>query len=350
MSMYDIAAYIKDHELPAVLATLIRVEGHSYRKPGASMLFTEGGSIGSLSPGCLEQDLRLRTEGIWMSGRPMTVEYDMLSPDDMSWGEAVGCGGNIRIVMEPVEGELRKLLTEAHDHMLRGKSLLLRRFQDGAGYAYRLEEFVLQEQQPAHKLRSQLLQMFADASFATLLTPKPRLVLFGAGRDGRSVAELASRAGFRVAVADWREAGLESGFPAEESVVCPPDEAPRWLNITGADYVLICSHSFRRDRQFLECVLDRGPRYLGVIGSRARIALLLEGLEPPESLHAPAGLALGGEGPEEIAVSIVAELIRAKRAKARYAISKEGGNENEDCRDLFGGGFRQPDGRLQGFA
>ncbi|MDU4695142.1 MULTISPECIES: XdhC family protein [Paenibacillus] len=341
MSMYEICAFVANDDGPAVLATLIAAEGHSYRKPGAAMLFYPSGTLGSLSPGCLESDLSLQAEAVWETARTASVEYDMRTPDDVGWGEAVGCGGRITVVLEPVIGELRDLLRQAKRRMDAGQSLVLRRIRQARGYtyAYRLEEGEWLQQKTEGEL------------FATPLVPMPRLVLFGAGSDSGAIAELAARAGFRIAVADWREARLQGGFSAQESVLCPPGEAPRQLDISNRDYVLICSHSFLRDRDFLEQVLPRQPRYLGIVGSKTRIARLTEALEWPEglSLHAPAGLAIGGEGPEEIAVSIVAELIREKRAVIRSPWH-EGGFYDEGLRDLSGSGERQSNGRLQNLA
>lgn len=350
MSMYEICCHVANHDGPAVLATLIAVEGHSYRKPGAAMLFYPGGTLGSLSPGCLESDLSLRAEALWEHARTESVEYDMRSSDDAGWGEAVGCGGKMTVVLEPVVGELRSLLRQAKARMDGGENLVLRRHpQQGAGYVYRLEE---DKEDAPNSFASQVkTPRKSEGTFATPLVPKPRLVLFGAGSDSGSIAELAARAGFRIAVADWREARLRDGFPAQESALCLPDEAPSELDISIHDYVLICSHSLLRDRQFLERVAPLRPRYLGIVGSKARIARLTEALEWPEGLplHAPAGLPIGGEGPEEIAVSIVAELIREKRAFPR-SLWNEGGAIDEGLRDLSGGGKRQPDGRLQSLA
>ncbi|MBY9080827.1 XdhC family protein [Paenibacillus sp. HN-1] len=347
MSAYEIAAYIRSHELPAVLATLVAVEGHSYRKPGAVMLFHEGGTLGSLSPGCLESDLQLRTREIWESGRPEMVEYDMRSSDDFSWGEAVGCGGKIKVALEPVRGELRLQLVEASAQMDGGKSLLLRRSRTPGGYAYRLEEEPsVTQQQRKHQWQYGSSDDDEEA-FATPLIPKPRLVLFGAGQDSRSVAELASRSGFRIAAADWREGPLMNGFPAGERALCLPEEVPEKLNIGSGDYVLICSHQLQRDRRFLEAVIPRHPKYIGIIGSKARIGLLLDGLEKAESLHAPVGLPIGADGPEEIAVSIVAELIQVRRADIR--LKQKGDDRVEDSRDLFGGRAEQSNGGIQSF-
>lgn len=336
MDTHDLVMHIKTNDSPAVLASLIGVEGHSYRKAGAVMLFLENGAIGSLSPGCLESDLQLRTSELWASGRTETVEYDMLTPDDMSWGEAVGCGGKIKVVLEPVQGELRLALLEAYERLAEGESQILRRAVTPEGYSYHLQPGTMM---PAAN--------DSDA-FSTLLVPKPRLVIFGGGHDTGPVAALAARVGFRITVADWREGSLQNEFPGAERVICSPAEAVSRLKIIGSDYVLICSHQFQRDRQFLECLIPAEPHYIGIIGSSARINLLLEGLEAPATLHAPVGISIGGEGPEEIAVSIVAELIQIRRAGSRKL--PKGVERVESSRYLSGSRTKQADGSSQGFS
>ncbi|UQZ35364.1 xanthine dehydrogenase [Paenibacillus sp. PK3_47] len=360
MSIHEIVQHIYRHDAPAVLATLIEVEGHSYRKPGAAMLFHEGGTIGSLSPGCLESDLELRTEAVWEKGIPERVEYNMLSPDDFSWGEAVGCGGRITVVLEPVRGELRRVVIESYRRMESGENLMLLREPAAPGYRYSMQVYTGKHQPPVRQKNTGPQQLslcpvpasapvltFAESPvpFYTLLQPKPRLVIFGGGQDSLPVADLAGRSGFRIAVADWREGSLRHAFPGAERVICPPDEAVSRLRIGPQDYVLICSHQTGRDRRFLECLLPAAPRYIGILGSRARVGLLLDGIEPPASMHAPVGLAIGAEGPEEIAVSIVAEMIQIRRAAMRML--PKGVESDESSRYLSGGRPEQTDGSFQ---
>ncbi|MEK4355406.1 XdhC family protein [Paenibacillus sp. FSL R5-0475] len=360
MNTHEIAMHIQTHQAPAVLATLIEVEGHSYRKPGAVMLFFEGGTIGSLSPGCLENDLELRTSEIWERGLPEIVEYNMLSPDDLSWGETVGCGGKIKVVLEPVQGVFYELLVQASVRLAAGERLVLFREAAARGFTYKLQldtdtSLSQNKQQPklSHSAKESMAAgrfMAASAeltAFHTCFVPKPRLVIFGGGRDVVPIAELADRVGFRVAVADWREGSLHNKFPRAEQVICSPTELVQRLGVAQRDYVLICSHQLGRDRQFLESVIPLAPLYIGIIGSKARIALLLEGLEAPASLHAPVGLPIGGEGPEEIAVSIIAEIIQIRRVGSREL--PKGADSIEGSRNIFGSGAEQADGRVQGF-
>ncbi|MEC0130123.1 MULTISPECIES: XdhC family protein [Paenibacillus] len=360
MNTHEIAMHIQTHQAPAVLATLIEVEGHSYRKAGAVMLFFEEGTIGSLSPGCLENDLQLRTSEIWERGLPEIVEYNMLSPDDLSWGEVIGCGGKIKVVLEPVQGQLYKLLVQASDRLARGEKLILFREAVEKGFIYKLEldpDIVLPQSKKHPKLSHSAKESLAAGrfmaapaeltAFHTSFVPKPRLVIFGGGRDVVPIAKLADRVGFRVAVADWREGSLHNKFPRAEQVICSPMEVVQRLGVAREDYVLICSHQLGRDRQFLESVIPLAPLYIGIIGSKARISLLLEGFEVPASLHAPVGLPIGGEGPEEIAVSIIAEIIQIRRVGSREL--PKGADSIEGSRNIFGSGAEQADGRVQGF-
>lgn len=360
MNTHEIAMHIQTHRAPAVLATLLEVEGHSYRKAGAMMLFYEGGTIGSLSPGCLESDLQLRTSDLWQKGTPEIVVYDMFSPDDLSWGEAVGCGGKIKVVLEPVQGDLYELMVYASKRLVVGETLVLIREAADKGYTYSLEQdngraHYQNKKYPklSHLAKESLAAgRFSTASidlvsFHTCLVPKPRLVIFGGGRDAVPVAELAVRVGFRIAVADWREGSVQNVFTGADRVICSPAEAAQRLGVDERDYVLICSHQLQRDRQFLESVIPLAPLYIGIVGSKARISLLLEEFEAPSSLHAPVGLPIGGEGPEEIAVSIVAEMIHIRRVGSREL--PKGVKSLESSRDIFGGRAEQADGRVQGF-
>lgn len=266
------------------------------------------------------------------------------------------------MILEPVRGELRRLLEKIYVRMAAGENLMLLREAAAAGYRYTVETFGVERQSSSNqssagvsclvkKGRGPLPGTSAAAGpslelFNTLFVPKPRLVIFGGGQDSCPVADLAAKSGFRIAVADWREGSLQHEFPGAERVICSPSEAGARLRITREDYVLICSHQSQRDRQFLESLLPLSPRYIGIIGSKARVALLLEGLEPPASLHAPVGLSIGAEGPEEIAVSIVAEIIQIRRAGSRELL--KGVESVESSRYLSGSRAEQTNGSIQG--
>ncbi|MFE6074091.1 XdhC family protein [Paenibacillus sp. NPDC057886] len=368
MEMHDLCA-IAAREPRCVLATAVKVEGHAYRKQGVSMLLTrEGAMYGSISPGCLESDLQARMERVLDTGRLEFVEYDMRPEDDLSWGETIGCGGLIIVLLEPVCGELRSILSHMHTHFQSGSTVeLTRSFYNQytrIHYVIQLAEDAETQTSlypspvakgaslgPINKMitvdipRLSLVvihpsEVDAVASssgeselqrdgltdperwdvplqISARYEPKPRLIIIGAGNDVIPVVRLGKSAGFRVVVADWRETLCTAErFPGVELVRGFPCEIMPVLDIQSRDYIVLMSHQFPREREFLELLEDRNYAYLGIMGSRTRTARLLNELPPLKHLHSPVGLTIGADGPEEIAVSIAAELIACKRAAA----------------------------------
>ncbi|NMI05317.1 XdhC family protein [Paenibacillus sp. SZ31] len=397
MEMHDLCA-IAARETRCVLATAIKVEGHAYRKQGVSMLLTEDGKmVGSISPGCLESDLQARVSHVLDTKQMEFAEYDMRPEDDLSWGETIGCGGLVVVLLEPVCGELRDTLQKMHECLQSGATTALTRtFQDDytkveydwrrtepmeKGYHpvlrpslvpshdrvknHNLAPFQVDEQYnvgvarnknmastqhspnilrltlvpevvPAASNGSHSSQLSADSQhtseaeistndavstnpwdlpkqLTSLYTPKPRLIIIGAGNDVIPVVRLARSAGFRVVVADWRESLINSErFPETELVMGFPREIMPLLNMNKGDYLILMSHNFPRERELLEMVVDCEYAYLGIMGSKTRTVRLLDGLPPMKYVHSPVGLGIGAEGPEEIAISIAAELIACK--------------------------------------
>lgn len=337
----------------AVLATVIGVAGHAYRKEGATMLLYAGGlRVGAISPGCLEADLAERVTEVLAAGAMRTVEYDMRDAEDWAWGETVGCGGKITVLMEPVDGRLADVLAELLLCLERGEACCLVRqwgagavrsagpyalgaaeAREGAGMprlAEMPEGLEVQRDQGApgqpgpfggrvdYRVEAAVPPRAATGweglRFRLLCEPRPRLIIFGAGADAGPLAALAAAAGFRVVVADWREQLCCSDrFAGCGTFVGSPKEAVERLGVGSPDYVVIMSHHPGRDRQCLEALWPLAPRYVGVLGSKTRTGRLLEGRVPPPWLRWPVGLAIGAVGPQEIAVSVVAQLIAVRR-------------------------------------
>lgn len=306
MEAYDILLEVDRNPEARVLATVIYVEGHAYRKQGALMLLmADGSSLGSISPGCLEADLSAYLPIVWESQKPQMVEYDMRPADDFGWGETIGCGGLIRILLEPVTGELLVNLLVVKARLDRGEAVqFVRTFSEGySDITYALYD------------HDEVSPSIRHSVYAALFTPKPRVIVFGANQDAIPLAQMAESAGFRVVVADWREdfCTMER-FPGAETVVAFPEQLVSQLKPNAHDYVIVMSHQFEKDEAFLRGVMGGANlRYLGIMGSRDRTERMLEGLGRPEWLHYPVGLNIGSEGPVENAISMVAELISIKR-------------------------------------
>lgn len=378
----------------AVMATVVRVRGHAYRKEGAAMLFLPCGKRwGSVSGGCIEADLEVRTADVAATGGHVCVTYNMRSEEDPIWGETLGCGGEISVLLEPVQGRLRHLLRLIGVCVDRGgEAILIREWDDDAieysvsygGGSDRAEENGVANASQglaaggtgatrtdiamhagmgesegatsASRAADKRLQPLAvngvtagGRRFELRCRPLPRLVLFGDGEDARAVARLARGIGFRPIIADWRTSiDVIDATPAVERISGSPVEIVRMLGLREQDYLLLCSHRLRQERELLLLALPLGLRYIGVLGSRTRIARLFEGLDRTPNVHAPVGMAIGAEGPEEIAVSIAAELIAARTAMAETARERGEGDENRS--DLSGGRLQPADGRSEATA
>ncbi|MBM6388059.1 MAG: XdhC family protein [Paenibacillus sp.] len=336
MEMHDLCA-IAAGEARCVLATAVKVEGHAYRKQGVSMLLTEDGRMyGSISPGCLESDLHARVKQVLNTGHMAFAEYDMRPEDDLSWGETIGCGGLVVVLLEPVCGELRSALTEMHDCFKSGSAAeFTRYFQHNYSliqYEWHRVDSIDRKLVPSIDVPRLSFDSFSTEidkdekstetdywnlplRITTIYTPKPRLIIIGAGNDAIPVARLARVSGFHVIIADWREGLCTSDrFPDADLVLGFPAEIMPVLNIRRGDYLILMSHQFPREREFLELLSGTEYAYLGIMGSRTRTARLLNDLSPLPNLHSPVGISIGAEGPEEIAISIAAELIACKRA------------------------------------
>lgn len=332
MEMHDLSAIAATCNKRCVLATAIKVEGHAYRKQGVSMLLTEDGSMyGSISPGCLESDLQARVERILDTGQIEIVEYDMRPEDDLSWGETVGCGGLVIVLLEPVQGTLQSMLVKMNVCLQMGAVVEFTRiFQQGfSKMDYRLSLPGIVDEK-AYSLSSLTEVKGNPWNLPSILTStyyaKPRLVIIGAGNDVLPVVKLAQLAGFRIVVADWRESLCTvERFPDVGLCLGFPREILSALQLNREDYILFMSHQFPREREILELLSEVEYAYLGIMGSKTRTERLLNGLPPLAHVHSPVGLSIGAEGPDEIAISIAAELIASKRsvAAARRKAQKE---------------------------
>ncbi len=280
-SIHAVLQAVEQSEENSVLATIVRVIGSSYRKEGTVSLFLESGKqVGMLTAGCLEEELSSRAREMYGSEGSKLFVYDLSSETESEWGRGLGCNGQIHVVLESVKGKRRQSLKEMKSALDSGLSVVDKKF-------------------------------VGDQTFIQHYDPKPRLVLFGAGADAIPVAELAVKIGFYVIITDWRPSYcVKESFPgAEERWVGEPHEVVPQLGLRSDDCVVVMSHVFEKDKEILYLLRDIPLHYLGVLGSKARIDKLMNGETWLRRVRSPVGLPIGAEGPEEIAVSIAAELI-----------------------------------------
>ncbi|MDI3299309.1 MAG: XdhC/CoxI family protein [Bacillota bacterium] len=171
--------------------------------------------------------------------------------------------------------------------------------------------------------------------FFDVQAPPPELVLFGAGHDAVPLAGWGSRLGFRVRVVDPREAyATRERFPGAELVPAAPEELRERVPLGPRSYAVVMNHHLERDRACLRFALESQAAYVGLLGPRARAERILEdlrreGFEPSPGalarLHAPVGLDVGAEGPEEVAVSILAEVLAVRNGHRGGFLSERSG-------------------------
>ncbi|MDL4841008.1 XdhC family protein [Aquibacillus rhizosphaerae] len=336
--MEDIHALLDEISISsdiAILATIIHVDGSAYKKEGAMMLFqADGSQVGMLSAGCLEEDLAARIEHHGLGKRPEIIIYDMRGYNEISWGEGSGCNGVIHVLVEPLNESLRRQLKELHYHLKNRQAVTMIKQLPNENNDNKTI-FLTESQQVfgnweynKHSLSKQLKDYYKSGKNGILyfpilskqvyvhcFKPKPRLVIFGAGKDAMPLATFASRTGFSVVVADWRPALCNSShFPdADEHIIGFPDELISKIPFTSNDYVVIMTHNFLKDKSLLSYLTDIDLVYLGVLGSARRTKRLLGGKDLPTHITSPIGLSINAEGPEEIAISVVAELIQLSK-------------------------------------
>jgi len=316
-TIHPILDAIQHENRSGVLATVIHVEGSAYRKEGTAMLFQDDGrQIGMISGGCLEQDLAAHAEEAWSTNRSYTVTYDMSSEDDLIWGLGAGCNGIIRVLLEPIDARMRERLLQMKYHLKQGKSVLaIRKLTPSLGterIIFLTGTSVGQERERNGRKPKLHLER---ALYIQQYEPKPRLIVFGAGPDAKPLVQLASQAGHTVVLCDWREALCSKDqFPwADEIFIGAPKEIVGNLKLGPRDAVVLMTHYFQHDQALIEDLLHRELFYLGILGPRRRTSRLLGGRDIPGHVHAPIGLSIGAEGPEEIAISIMAEIIGQRR-------------------------------------
>jgi len=334
------------------LATVIEVNGSAYRRPGARMLVTaEGQLTGTISGGCLEGDARRRAQQVMYRGKPEIIVYDSTDiDDDLEHGAQLGCQGQVFILLEPLDfndaHNPLELLRETFE--LQQPSVLATILKSGdpdiAPAAQRVLltndgnlkhddiniEFIEKQLQPdmhmvLHNQTSAIYDYdHADASFRIFLEaikPAPLLTIYGAGNDVQPLVQLAHRLGWRVTVIDGRPLLADrQRFPEAEQVkLIRVSDLPQHLVQQG--YVVIMSHNYYYDLAALEAISrSEEMKYIGILGPRKKTDRMLNDLEQKgidvasldQHIYSPVGLDIGSENADEIALSIMAELLAVR--------------------------------------
>ncbi len=267
----------------AILATVVDVRGSGYRLPGARMLIlANGDTYGTVSGGCLEADVLERAKKVLASDEAETFTYDTTGDENSVFSMNMGCRGVIDIMLEPI-GKDSPLIAKMHS-------------------------------------------AYVDREASDEFEVPVAVMLFGAGADAVPFVRIASELGWQVTVHDHRPAFLtEERFPdARELVLQNVDEPPAAIAADDRTAGVIMTHNYQRDRFVRPALLASDVFYIGALGPKRRTEQLLEELAATDKtfteeqlarLFAPAGLDIGADTPEGIALSIIGEIQSVLRSR-----------------------------------
>ncbi|TWR27520.1 XdhC family protein [Mucilaginibacter pallidiroseus] len=325
------------------LATVVHVDGSSYRRAGARMLITEDGQLtGAISGGCLEGDALRKARLVIMQQKPMLVTYDTTDDDDAKLGVQLGCNGVISILIEPVDPSLENnpvsflqkylsarepvVLVTVFDMENRqspqyGTCLLMD--ANGQTQGYLPQEVGVTVMKDA----LELLQTNGAASevysnhnnytcFVELLLPPISLIVAGAGNDALPLVAFAKILGWKVTLIDGRpNYNTPDRFPDANRIVAKAEEALTNVLPDNRTAFMLMTHNYNYDIALLQQLLPLSLPYIGVLGPKKRLNKMLDEIAATspsdysiENIHGPAGLDLGAENAEQIALSIVSEI------------------------------------------
>jgi len=350
----------------------VEIVGSAYRRPGAKFLIEDtGGTLGSVSGGCLEADVREVANAVVASGTPSLRHYNT-GDEDVVWGLGLGCNGLVDVFVQPatdgplaaLAGPLRELF--AGDGMV-ALATVVEAGAAGAGAAaataaagdlgatLAVDCGAMQEAPvPVHGSlgsaeldrevvervrglaaagRSGVQAVGGRRVFIEVLPPPPHLLVCGGGDDARPLVAYAADVGFRVTLLDHRPALLApEWFPqALRRVVARPEDPDLALPPPARTLAVVKTHSLAQDREWVRRLLAAGLPYIGVLGPHGRTQAILRDIgaagaeaAAQERVFGPVGLDLGADGPRQVAISIVAELLAfTARREARHLSARQ---------------------------
>ncbi len=332
----------------AALATVIHTVGSAYRRPGAKLLVLDTAeTMGSVSGGCLEADVREVARGVIDSGQPVVRRYDTRDETDAISSLGLGCRGIVDVFVQPAtDGTLGSLLETLRGLLAGDAPIAVATLVDAAtggqpaggmmavslssdgslpvsaggtlGEAALDAELLATLGDLGHSVASGMKDLGTHRVFIDLLRPPLHLVICGANSDARPIVTYAANAGFRVTVLDHREGLLrQCDFPeAMHLTRALPDDAAIVLPPADRALAVVKTHSLTHDRAWVRRFLELGLPYIGVLGPKERTDRILSDIGAETTwpgcrsrVFGPVGLDLGADGPQQIAISIVAELL-----------------------------------------
>ncbi|GAB2683362.1 XdhC family protein [Mucilaginibacter koreensis] len=329
------------------LATVVKVEGSSYRRAGARMLVTEDGQLtGAISGGCLEGDALRKARLVMAQQQPMLATYDTTDDDDAKLGVGLGCNGIIHILIEPLHVNdadnpvalFKKILSKRRNAVLVTLFSLANRKGPQPGTCLLLTADEQIEKCKLPELQHQLIPDAQEAlttgrslirnythqdteltGFVELLKPPVNLLVFGAGNDAIPLVQMAAVLGWHTTVVDGRtNYAVQDRFPqAKNILLAKPEQALSSIRFDTRTVVVLMTHNYNYDLAMLRGLLPLELPYVGSLGPKKKLARMLEELREEgtivtekqlDKIYGPTGLDIGAETAEEIALSMLSEM------------------------------------------
>ncbi|MCH7400407.1 XdhC family protein [Belliella kenyensis] len=347
--------------IQAALATVVKVEGSSYRRPGARMLVSSSGKItGAISGGCLEGDALRKAQAVMFTKQSMLAIYDTTDEDDQKFGLGLGCNGIIYVLIEPLDYTNPYnpviLLEKAIEKRVISRLLTVfstkktREVQIGTVMLARSDDEIFKQHFIPENIQSELNQVLSRKSdivskivplngkndlevFIEFVPPTLRVVLFGAGNDTIPLAKMIDILDWSLILVDGRKqyASPERFPSAQQIVVATADEAVDGLSFDYHTVVLLMTHNFDYEKEVLRKLIGHPLPYIGILGPQKKSEKLLSFFTTEErkllseKIFGPVGLNIGAEGSEEIALAILAEIKAVLNRTQPYSLKLKSG-------------------------
>jgi xanthine dehydrogenase accessory factor len=344
----DALAGLRAAGTECALATVIRVRGSAYRHEGAKMLVSaDGRTIGNVSGGCLEADVREVALSVIASGRAERREYCGSADEIEAWDLGVGCEGVVDVFIEPAPPAIPEVRALLHGDLpfalctdLATRSRLLvtetsaqpagggaagwsRGVGDGDAFeSGGADRLVARARDMLSTGESAVVEVDDHAFFIDAFTPPPTLLIVSAGEDARHLASVGAQVGFRVVVVDRRPGLLDpSRFPPDVRLVeAHPDQLSMRVVVSERCYAVLMMHNYADDREYGRALLRTSTPYVGMLGPRQRTERIIRELASTESIDesrifGPVGLDIGTDGAEQVAVSVVSEILAVRSGR-----------------------------------
>lgn len=357
---------LKSEGKRCALATVVHVEGSSYRRPGARMLIAEDGRLtGAISGGCLEGDAMRKALYVINEQVPVLVTYDTMDEDDATIGIGLGCNGIINILIEPVDYktnnhpiELLKKMTSNRENAVIGTFFTLQhKKQAAAGTRFFVNEKMEMVGKNISDFQTDILQQkiqhVYDAKkstwteieiesekmtvFLEFVPPSVALVVVGAGNDVIPLVEMADVLGWDTTVIDGRAsyAKKERFVTACDVLIAKPEDVIKNLHIDDYTFFALMTHNYNYDKALLYELCHHHIKYIAMLGPKKKLERMVteyseEGRpltnDQLDRIYSPAGLDIGAETSEEIALSILAEIkAHISQIKSNHLRHKDAG-------------------------